>query len=163
MYRENTHKRIVDSESPRGKTVPLIASIKHHVPRRLRMRIAGAAPVDARLQQMKDLLSRIRCVTEIEFNPLTGSILIHYEHGTSHDIIAEIAKQAGENLVLISSNSQYTYDLDGDRLKNQGSLDALSKIDIASAVRKLDRHIRGATADLVDLKLLVATGIRLLT
>jgi hypothetical protein len=163
---EQTLKYAIDhADSPVQNTSCLIASIRHHVPGRIRIKVSRAARNDAALNQIRNLICRIPSVTHYGCNALTGSIVIYYDHGTVKDILSEIEKKCGRISKLL--RVKWARDAGPGCIRTKNSaLYPDRRFDFGNligVVRDLDRGLRSATADLVDLRLLIATGIRLLT
>jgi len=51
----------------------------HHVPGRLRVRIPGLKSNVAAGQDLKRALLEVAGISEVELNPRTGSVLVHYD------------------------------------------------------------------------------------
>jgi len=70
------------------------AHIAHHIPGRLRLKVPGAKGNPAFLDQVRAALTSVEGVSEIEVNPVTGSVLVHYDpdaFDTFHDNVHEHA------------------------------------------------------------------------
>src|ERR1700729_343027 len=70
------------------------AHIVHHIPGRLRLKVPGAKGNAVFMDQVQAALSSVDGVREIEVNPVTGSVLVHYDpdaFDTFHDNVHEHA------------------------------------------------------------------------
>src|SRR5450432_3054140 len=68
------------------------AEIAHHVRGRLRMKIPAAKGDEVLLEQIKRALSPIPGMLDVEVNPSTGSVILHYDpdvHEGIHDSLHE--------------------------------------------------------------------------
>src|SRR5450432_3233243 len=68
------------------------AEIAHHVRGRIRMKIPAAKGDEVLLEQIKRALSPMPGMLDIEVNPSTGSIILHYDpdvHDEIHDSLHE--------------------------------------------------------------------------
>ena len=54
------------------------AYIHHHLPGRLRLRIPAAKGEAGELQEISSAIARTPGINQVEYNPVTGSILIRY-------------------------------------------------------------------------------------
>ncbi|SPF43251.1 hypothetical protein SBA4_3010012 [Candidatus Sulfopaludibacter sp. SbA4] len=53
-------------------------SYLHHIPGRIRVRVAGVKHNPARASALKEWLQSLKGVERVDVNTLTGSVLIHY-------------------------------------------------------------------------------------
>jgi hypothetical protein len=136
--------------------------IAHQVPGRVRMKIPGAKGNPELLQQISETFGVIPGIEQITVNPATGSVVLHYDaerhdefHGTfqhhyhqaqgahSHPPSTEIddlARRIEDEAEFLARNSET----------------ARAVVDF---VKKVDREIKLATNNTVDLKIVLAVGI----
>jgi hypothetical protein len=134
--------------------------IAHQVPGRLRMKIPAGKGNPDLLKQISETFSLIPGIEEITVNPTTGSIVLHYDvdlhdefhgmfqqhcraHGASHPPateIDELARRIENEAEFLARNSQT----------------ARAVVDF---VKKVDREIKFATNNTIDLKIVFAVGI----
>jgi len=55
----------------------------HHVPGRLRARVPDLKGCPARALALRSTLTAIHGVTQVEFRPLTGSVIVYYQDGVA--------------------------------------------------------------------------------
>src|SRR5215471_18528355 len=134
--------------------------VAHQVPGRIRMKVPSAKDDPELLEQIKQTFSVIPGIEEVTVNPTTGSVVLHYDterhdefHGSfSHhyhthaadrppatqlDSFAERIEQEAEFLASHSHSARVVVDF----------------------VKKLDREIKLASNNTVDLKIVFALGL----
>jgi hypothetical protein len=151
--------------------------IAHQVPGRVRMKIPAGKNNPELLKQIGEVFGAIPGIEEIEVNPTTGSVVLRYDtdrhdefHGTFNQHYA--AHGAGDNGAPngaargTQNGAMHGADTDLDKLT--GSIEAEAEFlashshsarAIVDFVKKLDREIKVATGNSVDLKILFAIGM----
>jgi len=151
--------------------------IAHQVPGRVRMKIPAGKNNPELLKQIGEVFGAIPGIEEIEVNPTTGSVVLRYDtdrhdefHGTFNQHYA--AHGAGDNGTPNGAaggpqnGAMHGADTDLDKLT--GSIEAEAEFlashshsarAIVDFVKKLDREIKVATGNSVDLKILFAIGM----
>jgi hypothetical protein len=151
--------------------------IAHQVPGRVRMKIPAGKNNPELLKQIGEVFGAIPGIEEIEVNPTTGSVVLRYDtdrhdefHGTFNEHYA--AHSAGDNGAPngaargTQNGAMHGADTDLDKLT--GSIEAEAEFlashshsarVIVDFVKKLDREIKVATGNSVDLKILFAIGM----
>jgi hypothetical protein len=151
--------------------------IAHQVPGRVRMKIPAGKNNPELLKQIGEVFGAIPGIEEIEVNPTTGSVVLRYDtdrhdefHGTFNQHYA--AHGAGDNGAPngaargTQNGAMHGADTDLDKLT--GSIEAEAEFlashshsarVIVDFVKKLDREIKVATGNSVDLKILFAIGM----
>src|ERR1700757_2840058 len=56
----------------------LHAYVQHSIPGRLRLRLPAAKGEEQELRQISSAIAKTEGIDQVEYNPITGSILIHY-------------------------------------------------------------------------------------
>jgi hypothetical protein len=151
--------------------------IAHQVPGRVRMKIPAGKNNPELLKQIGEVFGAIPGIEEIEVNPTTGSVVLRYDtdrhdefHGTFNKHYA--AHGAGDNGVpngaARSGPNGAMHGADTDLDKLTGSIEAEAEFlashshsarVIVDFVKNLDREIKLATGNSVDLKILFAIGM----
>jgi hypothetical protein len=146
--------------------------IEHQVPGRVRMKIPAGKRNPELLKQISDIFGVIPGIEEITVNPTTGSVVLHYDvdrhdefHGTfQQHYAAHDAAHGAANGGLHGADTEL------DKLA--GSIEAEAEFlakhshsarAVVDFVKKLDREIKLATNNTVDLKIVFAVGIIALT
>jgi hypothetical protein len=132
------------------------AYVHHHVPGRLRIRVPEAKGDEERLNELSTAIAQAPGVSAVEYNPITGSILIQYspeQHGSLDSLHAGMNASA---VPIVVSQAPVRERHDG---RHRGRSVAATKVD--AFFRQLDNQIRGATDNQFDLKFImpVAVGV----
>ena len=133
-------------------------NIAHQVPGRVRMKIPSAKGNPELLQQICETFAVIPGIERITVNPVTGSVVMHYDveqhdefhgrmqhhlpHGYQPPVteIDDFARKIEQEAEFLARNSQ-------------------SARAVVDFFKKLDREIRVATDNNIDLKIALAVGI----
>jgi hypothetical protein len=148
--------------------------IAHQVPGRVRMKIPAGKNNPELLKQIGEVFGAIPGIEEIEVNPTTGSVVLRYDtdrhdefHGTfNKHYAAHGASNPGAGNNGASNGAAHGADTDLDKLT--GSIEAEAEFlashshtarALVDFVKKLDREIKIATNNSIDLKILFAGGM----
>ncbi len=138
------------------------ATVVHHIPGRLRVRLPRAGRHPRQLRELRDFIQGLEGVHSVEINPVTGSILVHY-HPESHEQIQSLLDTARQAQELTEAPPELT---EADELaakieKEAEFLAAHSELalHVVNSVKTLNRGIREATGNTVDLKVLLPAGL----
>jgi Heavy metal associated domain 2 len=146
--------------------------IAHQVPGRVRMKIPAGKGNPELLKQISEVFGVIPGIEEITVNPITGSVVLHYdadrhdefhgsfrEHYSAHDSAHGAANGS-------AAAGVHGADTELDKLANSIEAEAEflanhshSARALVDFVKKVDREIKTATGNTVDLKILFAAGI----
>jgi hypothetical protein len=133
------------------------AYVHHHLPGRLRLRIPAAKGEASELREISSAIARAPGVNQVEYNPVTGSILIQYspEHYRS---LSALQSGLGESVApIVLNNSDHTDRGSQHRRYRYGRSIAARRVD--SFFKQLDHEIRMATDNEVDLKFILPFGV----
>jgi len=132
------------------------ASIVHHIPGRLRVRIPKSHRNPRLFRELQEFVQNLGGVRQVEINPATGSILVHYDP-ESHDQMQNLVKNSVTDPFDIPPGMDDAEDLAEQIQKEADFLAAHSELalHVVNSVRSLDRSIRKASDNTVDLKVLV--------
>jgi heavy-metal-associated domain-containing protein len=144
--------------------------IAHQVPGRVRMKIPAGKGNPELLQQISEVFRVIPGIEEITVNPATGSVVLHYDtdrhdefHGTFQHHYSAHGAPGGNGTAM---GGMHGADTELDKLTNSIEAEAeflASHSHTARAVvdfvKKVDREIKTATGNTIDLKILFAAGI----
>ncbi len=143
--------------------MPVSAHIAHHVPGRMRIRVAGGKRHLKLLASVKESVAKAHGVTRVEINENTGSVVIHYRHKTlklfaeglreqglssqAFQLSAPEVGEAGEMWSMIEHESEF--------------LAAHSQLarSVVKESKRLDVAVKEATDNTLDLKVLVPLGL----
>src|SRR5438105_1959701 len=74
--------------------------IAHHIPGRLRLRLPHMKGNPAMLEAVKQSLSPLPGVKQVEVKPTTGSVVVEYDAARYHEFFDLIDKHAGPQRIL---------------------------------------------------------------
>jgi hypothetical protein len=147
--------------------------IEHQVPGRVRMKIPAGKGNPDLLKQISEIFGIIPGIEEITVNPTTGSVVLHYD-ADHHDEFDGSFRQRFLALGAVhgsaSTGGMHGAETDLDKLTNSIETEAEflathshSARAIVDFVKMLDREIKIATNNNVDLTIIFAAGIIALT
>jgi len=160
--REGSAPRTVDAKCTKGSTTKLKLHVAHQVPGRVRMKVASAKGNPELLKQIGETFGTIPGIERVSVNPATGSVVLHYDtdrHDEFHGGLERHYHSAG---VQCCSPPNTEIDVLANKIADeadflaQNSLSAKAVVDI---FKKLDREIKLASGNMVDLKIVLALGI----
>src|SRR5579871_4646290 len=129
-----------------GNGAPLRAEVTSTVPGRLRLRIREPRQRAAHLRRIHTHLESHGAVANVESNPRTGSVLVHYHpRGLSHDDLFAMLRDIGVVVGAVSGEEEIEEPENG--ISTSGSK-------VVDAIDDLDRRIAQATGYRIDLKAL---------
>jgi hypothetical protein len=147
------------------------AEIAHHVRGRLRMKIPAAKGDECLLEQVKEALGAIPGVNEVSANPATGSVILHYDpdqhgdfhltlenHGKDHIIMPSRALPAHAPVTEVDECAR-TIEEEAEFLAEHSHTARV----VVDFCKSLDREVKLATGNAVDLKVLFPAGLAVYT
>ena len=150
--------------------------VEHQVPGRVRMKIPAGKGNPELLKQISEMFGVIPGIEEIVVNPATGSVVLHYDvdrHDEFHGAFRD--QHATHNSMHGASNDapqglMHGADTELDKLTNSIEAEAEflarhshSARVLVDFVKKIDHEVKQATNNSVDLKIIFAVGIIVLT
>ncbi|MBV8773848.1 MAG: hypothetical protein JO166_16200 [Deltaproteobacteria bacterium] len=135
------------------------AYIHHHLPGRLRLRIPAAKGEAGELQEISSAIARTPGINQVEYNPVTGSILIRYSREHYKNLRALESGLGGSAAPIALNNSDHTHGASHLRHRYGRSI-AARRVD--SFFKQIDHEIRIATDNEVDLKFILPFGVGIL-
>jgi hypothetical protein len=144
------------SESGAVAKAKLKLSVAHQVPGRIRMKIPSAKGDSALLQTISETFAVIPGVEKVTVNPLTGSVVLHYDV-ERHDDFHGGMRNHGVGAMPISQ-----IDVLADNIEREAEYLARNSDSARVCVdfcKKLDREIKIATGNVVDLKIAFALAV----
>jgi hypothetical protein len=137
--------------------------IAHQVPGRVRMKIPAGKGNAELLQQISDVFAAIPGIEEITTNPTTGSVVLHYDADRHDEFHGSFRPHFAAHA---AANAVHGADTELDKLANSIEAEAEflarhshSARAVVDFVKKLDREIKLATNNTVDLKIVFAVAI----
>jgi Heavy metal associated domain 2 len=136
------------------------AYVHHYLPGRLRLRIPAAKGEEDELRELSSAIARAPGVSQVEYNPITGSILIQYSPTHYRNLQSLEASLSASAVPIAVNNSHPAQRQPHHRRHRRGRSVAAKKVD--SFFRQLDSEIRDATDNEVDLKFILPFGVTVL-
>jgi hypothetical protein len=139
------------------------AHVAHHVPGRLRLKVPGAKGNPEFLEKVKDALAPISGITEIEVNPVTGSVLVQYDPDNFHGFHDEVHEHASR-CDLFAIHEPHVTKIDDAVDKMEQEAEFLAKRShtarvIVDFLHDCDQKVKQSTRNAVDLKVLVPLAL----
>jgi Heavy metal associated domain 2 len=135
------------------------ARVVHHIPGRLRVRLPRAQRNPRLLEELAKFCESLGGVRQVEINPTTGSLLVHYTP-ESHDQIRSLLRSQAEGIEQPPELGMAD-DL-ADKMEREADfLAAHSEVALrlVNTVKALNREVRIATDNTVDLKVLLPAAL----
>jgi hypothetical protein len=134
--------------------------IAHQVPGRLRMKIPAGKGNPELLRQISETFGLIPGIEQITVNPTTGSIVLHYDadrHDEFHGTFQHHYQAHGPGRPPATELDELTRRIEDEAefLANH-SQSARAVVDF---IKNVDREIKVATGNMIDLKIVFAVGI----
>ena len=148
--------------------------IAHQVPGRVRMKIPAGKGNPELLKQISEVFGAIPGIEEVTVNPTTGSVVLHYDadrhdefHGTFPNIMQLMVPPTAATPIAAPSMAGCmapTPRLDKLTSSIEAEAEFLASHShsaraVVDFVKKIDREIKMATNNTIDLKILFAAGI----
>jgi Heavy metal associated domain 2 len=136
------------------------AYVHHYVPGRLRLRIPAVKGEAAELRDISSAIARAPGINQVEYNPITGSILIGYspEH---YKTVSALESGLSGSVTLIALNKSRHSRADTKHARRRyGRSMAARRVD--SLFKQIDDEIRTATENEIDLKFILPFGVGIL-
>jgi hypothetical protein len=142
--------------------------IEHQVPGRVRMKIPAGKGNAELLKQVSETFAAIPGIEEVVVNPTTGSVVLRYDvdrHDEFHGSFQGHYQNHGA-----ANGGMHGADTELDKLTNSIEAEAeflashshTARV-VVDFVKKLDREIKIASGNTIDLKIVFAVGIICLT
>ena len=138
------------------------AKIEHKIPGRIRMKIPAAKTDPSVLDAYQQAFSIIPGVTKVTAKRETGSIVVHYDVGREKDFEHHFGQIAEPHHQRVGSEIDELVDqLEGEAEFLAGhSQIARATVDF---VKQVDRELRIATGNTIDIKIVLAAGLAAFT
>lgn len=139
------------------------AHVVHHIPGRMRIRVPFLKGASAYAQQINEVLLPVEGMRQVDFSPITGSVLLHYDPEKHEDFskgLAEyILRTMGVSLVLAMTDGPASSAKDSDVLVAPVNSDTEAGREIKQFFSRINKEIRTATSDAFDLKTALPVGL----
>jgi hypothetical protein len=146
--------------------------IEHQVPGRVRMKIPAGKGNPELLKQISEVFGVIPGIEEIIVNPTTGSVVLHYDADRHDEFHGSFRQHYDAHGAAHGSANGGMHGADTELDKLTGSIEAEAEFlashshsarAVVDFVKKLDREVKLATNNTIDLKIVFAVGIIALT
>jgi Heavy metal associated domain 2 len=136
------------------------AFVNHHLPGRLRLRIPTAKGNEDELRELGSAIARAPGINQVEYNPITGSILIQYSPEQYKNLRSLESSLSASAVPITVNNSGSAHHESHHRHQRRGRSVAAKRIDFF--FRQIDHEIRTVTDNEVDLKFILPFGVAIL-
>jgi hypothetical protein len=127
--------------------------VHHHIPGRIRFRVPAAKGTSQRLQELSVAIAKVRGISAVEYNPVTGSILIQYSPHEYRDLHSLDNSLSASGVPIVVRQEPTVGRSSASRKWHHRRSTAAKAID--SFFTQLDDDIRTATSNEVDLKFIM--------
>jgi hypothetical protein len=134
--------------------------IAHQVPGRVRMKIPAGKGNPELLKQVSEAFGAIPGIEEVTVNPTTGSVVLHYDTDRHDEFHGSFAHHYHAHAAEHPPATQL--DSFAERIEQEAEFLAKhshSARAVVDFVKKLDREIKLASNNTVDLKIVFALGL----
>jgi hypothetical protein len=134
--------------------------IAHQVPGRVRMKIPAGKGNPELLKQISEAFGAIPGIEEVTVNPTTGSVVLHYDTERHDEFHGSFAHHYHAHAAERPPATQL--DSFAERIEQEAEFLAShshSARVVVDFVKKLDREIKLASSNTVDLKIVFALGL----
>ena len=139
------------------------AQVIHHIPGRMRVKLPQAKGNHQLLLQIQQSISPLSGVKQVEINPATGSVLVHYDADQHEDFHTHLAEHAeSEGLFALKPPELFEADEIAEKIEAEAEfLAAHSETarTVVNFVKQIDEGIKRATDNNLDLKVLLPLGL----
>jgi hypothetical protein len=136
------------------------AYVHHYLPGRLRLRIPTAKGEENELRRLSSAIARAPGITQVEFNSITGSILIGYSPEQYHNLRSLESTLSNSEVPIAVSNTYAAHPKSHHRHHKRNRSLAAKRVD--SFFKQVDHEIRMATDNEVDLKFILPFAVAVL-
>ena len=146
--------------------------IEHQVPGRVRMKIPAGKGNPELLKQISEVFGVIPGIEEVTVNPTTGSVVLHYDADRHDEFHGNFQQHYAAHGAANGAVWRAMHGADTELDKLTGSIEAEAEFlashsqsarAVVDFVKKVDREIKLATNNKLDLKIIFAVGIIALT
>lgn len=133
-------------------------TLEHQVRGRLRLKLSSAKRNPQLLAQIKQTFDALPGVKQVIVNPTTGSVVLQYDEFRHEQFLSEIER----HLPAARRAPRDEFDELADQIDKEGErLDdpSYAARGLVDALKAFDWEVKGATANLVDLKIVLAAMV----
>jgi hypothetical protein len=138
--------------------------IEHQVPGRVRMKIKAAKGNPELLKQISEVFAVIPGIEQITANPTTGSVVLHYDTDRHDEFHGSLRQHCEAHAAANGGTHGASTELDKLTSSIEAEAEFLASHShsaraVVDFVKQVDREIKLATNNSVDLKIVFAVGI----
>jgi hypothetical protein len=140
--------------------------VAHQVPGRLRVKIPSAKGNPELLKQISETFGKMPGIEEIIVNPTTGSVVLHYDTERHDDFHGVMQNHYQQHAPEEHQPPATEFDSLARKIEDEAEFLAQNSASARAVVdffKSLDRNIKSASNNNIDLKILLAGGIILFT
>jgi hypothetical protein len=139
------------------------AHVVHHIPGRMRIRAPFLKGAVAYSQQINELLAPIEGVEQVDFSPITGSVLLHYDPESFEQFTDRVTEHVQQTLgvKLLGAKTNGAGESRQHTIATPVIGDTKLTREISSFFNRANDQIKGAADNNFDLKGLVPIGLAL--
>ncbi len=142
------------------------AELAHHVPGRLRIKINTARDNPKLLESLKQIFAGVPGIDAVVVKPQSGSVVLHYDPRLEQEMEARLASYSDARVeVRRERPGDEVEELVAKLEAEAGFLAGRSEWAHAAVefFKQFDLHIRAATDNAIDLKIVLALGLAVVT
>ena len=138
------------------------ARVVHHIPGRMRIKVPLLKGVATDLDQINELLLPLEGLKHVDFSPITGSVLLHYDPEMYERFPTQLSEyvQRAMGVTLASTNSSNgtPHSMIEGAVLNQVLVDTTLAREIYRFFNRLNNDVKEATGNVFDLKTILPVG-----
>jgi Heavy metal associated domain 2 len=132
--------------------------IAHQVPGRIRMKVPSAKDNPELLEQIKQTFRVIPGIEQVTVNPATGSIVLHYDTHKHDEFCGHLHHHTGGHYKPPTNEIDSLADKIEQEAKYLAEHSQTAKV-VVDFCKDLDKQIKVASGNVIDLKIALAAGI----
>lgn len=132
--------------------------VAHQVPGRIRMKVPAGKDNPELLEQIKQTFSVIPGIQQVTVNPTTGSIVLQYDTEKHHELHGHLHHHTGGHYKPPGNEIDSLADKIEQEAKYLAEHSHSAKV-VVDFCRDLDKQIKVASGNVIDLKIVLAVGI----
>ena len=139
------------------------AHVTHHIPGRVRVKLPKAKGNHAMLREIQQSIFPLPGVKDVQVNPSTGSVVVHYDPEVHEDFHGHLSVHAEQSEMFRLKPPEIT-EADAIAAKIEAEAEFLAEHSDAArhvvrAVKHFNETVKSATGNMVDLKVLLPLGL----
>ena len=138
----------------------VVAYVQHSLPGRLRLRVPAAKGEEDELREISSAIAKTEGIDQVEYNPITGSILIQYSRERYGNLQALESRLSASAAPIALNSSHPSRDGRSQPRYQRGRSIAARRVD--AVFKQLDHEIRVASNNEIDLKFILPFGVAVL-